>query len=105
MHLQTPHQSPDAAHTDIQPAFCLQSVGQFSQGQVGLLFQPTLHLLAGCCINQYRAAGAFSIWFKCATAAMQPQQLFDKGQANAEESSYLSLRRRAALASLHYFTP
>jgi hypothetical protein len=55
-----------------------------------LLFQPALHLLAGCCISQYRTASAFSIWFKCTTTAMQPQQLFDKGQANAEEFGYLS---------------
>ena len=100
-HMQAPHQPPDAAHTDTQAAFCLQSVGQFRQGQVGLLLQPALHLLAGCCIDQYRAAGVFSIRVKCAAEAMQPQQLFDKGQANAKEFFYLGVRSGAALTGLH----
>ena len=81
----------------------MQSVGQFRQDQVGLLIQPALHLLARDCIDQDRTPSAFSVWFKCATAPMKPQQLFGKEQANAKEFCHLGLRCRVARTGLHNF--
>jgi hypothetical protein len=64
------HEPPDTADAHTQPALCVQSLGQLSQSEVVLLFQPTLHLGAGGRINLCGTAGPSSVRLKDAGTAM-----------------------------------
>lgn len=97
------HEPPDTADAHTQPALSLQSLGQFSQSEVVLLFQPTLHLGAGGRINLCGTASPSSVRLKGSGAAVQAQQLLHKRQAYPKELGHVGLRRRAAFTSLDDF--
>jgi len=98
------HEPPDAADAHTQPALCLQSLGQLSQSEVVLLFQPTLHLGGGGRINLCGTDGPSSVRLKGSGAAVQTQELLHKRQAYPKELGHVGLRRCAAFTSLDDFT-
>lgn len=60
MHTQAAQQSPNTADADLKTMMELESIGQFSQGQVRLLGKPLLDLFACLGINQQVTTGTFA---------------------------------------------